>query len=426
MSTLRFGFAETDITPELKGTYLDGYGFRISPATGIKAPLKAKVMACLDGDSCALLYNIDLIGLNERLYRLVSSQISDFTGVPVSHIALNFIHTHAAPAAGILDELPIHYDYFGDVAEKCAEAAVRAMERAEAGTFASAVLPDVLHHAINRRGRDVIDPSIRASVFRNAEGVVKAVLCSASCHPVINTSMEVSPDWLAVLNGYSSDETPYLFFQGRGADINPYNPENLDMDAWIRALGEDLAVPVDRFAKTAPAGAPPSGALRVEYEWVRLPMADEDASVLKQEIRDLETEYRALDGVERHVRFREIRWRRHMLEMLEKGEDFSITVPLQCVAPGDALLFCMVPFELLTLLGNKIQGLAEQKGWSPEQIYVCGYSNAVYSYLPSEEEFPYGGYEVRGATHWYNLPECLPETGLELLNWFGRRIPQKH
>ncbi|MBQ7728245.1 MAG: hypothetical protein IJT60_06685 [Clostridia bacterium] len=54
---------------------------------------------------------------------------------------------------------------------------------------------------------------------------------------------------------------------------------------------------------------------------------------------------------------------------------------------GNALLFCMVPFELLTLLGNKIEDLAVQAGWPPEKVYVCGYSNALYSYLPSEEKF---------------------------------------
>ena len=422
MSQLRFGFADTIITPELNGTFMDGYGFRISPATGIRSPLHAKVMAVCDEKDVFLLFNIDLIGLNERLYRLVSRQISAFTHVPVEHIALNFIHTHAAPAAGILDELPINYDYFGYVGDRCAEAANLAVSRAVPCTVCSEILPEQMIHAFNRRGRGVIDRSIRSTAFRDTEGNLRGVICSASCHAVVNTSMEISPDWLASLNEQSSDACPWLFFQGRCADINPYQDEGLDMDGFLTAVGRDLTEPVQRFINRAETGESPVGSLDCAYEWVTLPMKDQDRNTLEAEIAALRKEYAGKTGVDKHVRFREIRWREHMVEMIDKKEPFDITVPLQCMKLGNALLFCMVPFELLTLLGNKIEDLAAQAGWPRENIYVCGYSNAVYSYLPSEEEFEFGGYEVCGATHWYNLPECTPGTSKKMLSWFAKHI----
>ncbi|MBQ8717729.1 MAG: hypothetical protein IJY66_00500, partial [Clostridia bacterium] len=151
MNTINVGFADAIITPaSINGTFLDGYGHRVSPAEGVRDDIHAKVMAVTDGQSTHLLFTLDLIGLNQRLHTLLSAQISDLTGVPVSHISLVSIHTHAAPQGGILDEMPINTDYFAYVGELCGRAALRAMERACPGRFAAAVLPEQLTHAFNR------------------------------------------------------------------------------------------------------------------------------------------------------------------------------------------------------------------------------------------------------------------------------------
>ena len=86
MNPIKIGFADRIITPTLNGTFLDGYGHRVSPAEGVRDDIHAKVMALSDGSSTQLLFTLDLIGLNPRLYTLVSTQISDLTGVPVYHL----------------------------------------------------------------------------------------------------------------------------------------------------------------------------------------------------------------------------------------------------------------------------------------------------------------------------------------------------
>ena len=274
-NTLRLGFADAIITPpHPEYTYLDGYGFRLSPATeGVRDDLHAKVCAIVEGEKVFLLFSLDIIGLREDTYRLVSAQISDLTGVSREDMALSCIHTHAAPASGILDELPIDTDYFAWMGEVCGRAALRAIERACPVHASFAILPETLQTSHNRReGRDPIDRSIRAVAFHDENGKLCGVITSAACHAVVNTAYSISADWLAEFNKLSTDEVPYLFLQGRGADINPQLYLKLPIDEMIERLGSELSIPVAQFAANAPQGDTLSGEITRRYEVVRIPM----------------------------------------------------------------------------------------------------------------------------------------------------------
>lgn len=425
-NTLRLGFADAIITPQHpEYIYLDGYGFRLSPATeGVRDDLHAKVCAMVEGEKIFLLFSLDLIGLREDTYRLVTSQISDLTGVARENMALSCIHTHAAPASGILDELPIDTDYFAYVGEICGRAALRAIERACPVSASFSILPQTLQTNHNRReGRGVIDRSIRAVAFHNEEGKLCGVLCSAACHAVVNTAYSISADWLAELNKLSTDEVPYLFLQGRAADINPQLYLKLPIDELIERLGRELSVPVAQFATHSQAGKPLSGALTRRYEIVRIPMKKmTDLASVREAIARESEAYRALapDNIQKHFVLRQLQWWRHMEKMIENGEDFALRVPLQVLAIGKACVFLFVPFELLTLTGNKLEDMYANAGFARETVYVCGYSNMTEGYLAPVEEFPFGGYEVAGAAHWYNIPEASPESEPALLDWFQR------
>lgn len=423
---LCLGFADAIITPpHPEYTYLDGYGFRLSPATeGVRDDLHAKVCAVVDGKKIFLLFSLDIIGLRESTYRLVTAQISDLTGVKKEDMALTCIHTHAAPASGILDELPVDTDYFAYVGEVCGRAALRAIERACPVRASFAVLPQELKTTHNRReGRQVIDRSIRAVAFHDESGRLRGVLTSAACHAVVNTAYSISADWLAELNKLSTDEIPYLFLQGRAADINPQLHLGLSIDELIGRLGRELSIPVEHFATNAPARDMLTGEIKRYYETVRIPMKKmTDLAAVREQIQKESAAYRALapNDIQKHFVLRQLQWYRHMEQMIENGEDFALHVPLQLLAIGKACVFLFVPFELLTLTGNKLEDMFFNVGFKRETIYVCGYSNMTEGYLAPVEEFAYGGYEVDGAAHWYNIPEASPESEPALLEWFQR------
>ena len=193
MASLCCGFAQREITPALRGSYLDGYGFRLSPAEGIRDPLYVKVCVMTCGNDVHLIASFDLIGFSPRVYTLISDQIAGLTDIPREHQSLCCIHTHAAPVSGVLDELPMDYDYLAWVGEQCGRAALDARERAVPGHFAFDVTPETLHHCYNRRGRDVIDPSIRCASFwfdsqTNCTAPVSAVAISSWCSCPVKTA----------------------------------------------------------------------------------------------------------------------------------------------------------------------------------------------------------------------------------------------
>ena len=421
MNTIKVGFADTIITPtSINGMFLDGYGHRVSPGEGVRDDIHAKVMALTDGQSTHLLFTLDLIGLNPRLHTLLSTQISDLTGVPVSHVSLVSIHTHAAPQGGILDEMPINTDYFAYVGELCGRAALRAMERACPGRFAAAVLPQQLTHAFNRRGRPYQDRRIKAAAFYDADGELRGVITTAACHAVINTAFTISADWLAELNAISTDDVPYLFFQGRAADINPWQDEGYDIDQFISTLGKELSEPAAAFAAASHDLTPLEGGIVTRYEMVKIPMLEMSADELRGTVKHWSDLYFSLpiEDWNKHYYLRELQWARHMLRRAESGEGFDITVPLQLVTVGDAFAFAMVPFELLTLPGDRIEDILRRAGFPEEGIYVCGYANSVNGYLAPPEEFEVGGYEVGGAAHWYNIPQTSVESEPTVVKWF--------
>lgn len=425
MSIIKCGFADEIVTPELNCIFLDGYGHRVTSATGIRDDLHAKVMALVaENAEINLIFSLDLIGLNARLYDLVTAQITGITGVPKERISLVSVHTHAAPQAGIIDEMPINTDYFALLGEKCGRAALRAIERACPGSFEFAVLPEELQHSFNRRGRPFIDRRIKAAAFRDTEGKLRGVITNAACHAVFNTDFTVSADWLAEINAISTDELPYIYYQGRGADINPIADEGAGIDEAIKTLGRELSEPAKRFAEATEGGAILEGSLTSQYEMVRIPMMEmKDIADLKAQIKALEkTHFELSEGDwNKHYYLRELQWTRHMLALAERGEGFNITVPLQLVTVTGShpFVFAFVPFELLTLPGNRIEEtLVKRAGFDPAAVFVCGYANSVNGYLAPPEEFEVGGYEVAGAAHWYNIPQTSPESEPAVQAWF--------
>ncbi|MBQ7320889.1 MAG: hypothetical protein IJW99_02210 [Clostridia bacterium] len=426
MSTKRFGFADAIITPSHPSAlYLDGYGFRVHPAEGVRDDLHAKVCAIMDGDDTYLIFSLDLVGLRSRTYELVADQITSLTGIPRDRIALTCIHTHAAPATGLIDELPIQYDYFAYVGECCGRAAIRAMERACEGTFSFMILPEPLRHSYNRRKRDVIDRSVRAAAFRDEQGTLRAVLCTAACHAVINTQYTVSADWLTELNALSSDEAPYLYFQGRCGDIDPHFEDGLSIDDKIRILGRELALPVRSAAQASEKGICMDGALCWTTEQVTVPMMVlNDTDALRADILAHEKAYFAAapTDIKKHYNLRKLQWLRRMLRKSLVGESFDITVTLQLLTVGKQCVFAFVPFEVLTLTGNKLEEMFVAAGFPREAIYICAYSNSVEGYLAPAEEFPYGGYEVINAAAWYNTSRTCPESEAAVLAWFQKQL----
>lgn len=110
-------------------------------------------------------------------------------------------------------------------------------------TCSAAVVENGIESSFNRRKRPFVDRRVKAAVFNGPDGKIRGVISSGCCHPVINTTMEISADYLQVLTQRSIEEhgVPFLFLQGRGADVNPCTFEDMDIEEVMEKVGSELA-----------------------------------------------------------------------------------------------------------------------------------------------------------------------------------------
>jgi len=425
MSKIKFGFAD-EIIRFTRSQYCDGYAFRMSQVEKTRDDLHVKVCAVKTDENTHLIFSIDSAGLNTKYYNLVTDQITALTGIKRENMSLSYIHTHSAPASGILADMPVDTDYYAYMGEICGNMALRALDRATECSVEFAVLPEKLIHSVNRRNReDIIDRRIKAAVFKNSDGKVCGVFAHASCHAVLQRDMHFSADFLCRLNDFSSDEVPFMYFQGRCGDINPTWKKGEDIEEMTEILSKELADPVKKFSENSGEGKYLEGEIKSAYETVLLPMREfDDTEMLKEKVKLYEEKYFStpIEEVNKRFHLRDMQWFREMLERTEKGISNDITVPLQILKIGEDLAFVFVPFELLTLTGNKLEKMLADKGYKEECIYICGYSNSIHAYLTPEEEFDFGGYEVDGAAKWYNVSGTCIETERKLLAWYKEHI----
>ncbi len=405
---IKCGFAQNVFTPaDPTDVYQDGYGFRTVHASGVHDDLYVKAAAFEDADGNRFgIVVFDVCGMNRELYETICSHVEEITGLPRSHFAVCATHTHASVACKVLELLPLNYDVWSAAAEICAQTLKAAFENAVPCRVGTAIASEELRGALNRRMREPIDRRIKAAVFTDGQGALRGCIASASCHPVINTTFELSADYPGILTERALGEygVPFLFLQGRGADINPTFDANLSCTDAVRVLGNEVADKVFEAVGRAKENAADGEQVKSAYRDTEVPVKPlESAAYYENAVKALMEEYRsAADPVSKHCTLAMLKWNLKMKE-LAADPPLSCRVPLQVMTLGTCLAFAFLPFELLTLTGNRIEAYLTSKGFAPENVFVIGYANSVNSYLPPVEEFAFGGYEVDGATQWYGM-----------------------
>lgn len=102
--SIKLGFSKSDITPPL-GIVLGGYaGYR--PCSGVHDPLHCKAVILEQEGIRYCLISLDLVCVDESLYRQIANKVSDL-GIEAKRLIVSAIHTHAAPHGVISGEGPL-------------------------------------------------------------------------------------------------------------------------------------------------------------------------------------------------------------------------------------------------------------------------------------------------------------------------------
>ncbi len=395
----RVGVARTDITPA-EPVWMAGYAARKHPAEGTVHPLWAKALAVEDQrGGRAVIVTADLIGFTREVCDRVGARVLEKTGIERERILFNSSHTHCGPVVlGCADiahhmeaeDIEVATAYRGQLEDKVVQLIAEACADMQPATLTFG--QGEATFAMNRR-------KVRGqgySISPNPEGPVDhvvpvlrvsdendkplAVLFGYACH---NTTLGAFYQYNGDYAGFAQIEfeakhpgTAAMFMIGCGADANPQPRGELEH---AEQHGKALAAAVDRVLSEDLT--PVRGPLAVAFERVDLPFVDPPS---KEEL-----EKRRGEGSVYQQRLTEL-----LLERVaEQGKvDDAYPCPVQVVRFGEDL-------AMIALAGEVVVDyvLRLRKELESERIWVAGYSNEVFAYVPSERILAEGGYEGGGA-----------------------------
>jgi len=399
------GLATVCTTPDVP-VWMHGYACepRFRPFDGKLQDLHAKALAIQDARGhSAVLITIDLCVLRATEAETIFRRITDKTGLDHSRVLLNLSHTHSGPVIGASDanrypmtdaERQATIDYTGILTEKLADVAHAALAdlapaRLSLGTGEvdfvrnRRVFGDQGNYKSMGPNPDgYTDPRVPVLRVDAPDGTMRALVFGLACHAVTlgSGSLVLSGDYPGFAQQRLEERFPgtqAMFVQGCGADANSHPRACLDDQVeWAQKQGASLAGEVARVAG-GPL-RPIRGPLSTELDWADLPLQRIPRERLEQMAEGPDWQsYNA----------------KRMLELLDRGETpaTSYRAPLALWQFGDDLTLVGISGETVSGYGPLLeQDLGRDKLW------VAGYCNQVFGYLPTAQVVAEGGYEARG------------------------------
>lgn len=403
------GAASVDITPETS-LWMAGYAARKQPSQGVALPLHAKALALQCGsERPALLVTCDLLGLTAQVSSRVASHLREREGVSRADVFFNASHTHSGPVVD--DQLSVAYDLTSEQ-----WTALRAYT-ARLEMLLTGVALDALAHmkpaqvgyargeaafAANRRVAFTPDGPVDRSVpvlrVDGGGSAPLAIVFGYACH---NTTLPASfvqyhGDYAGVAQAALERRHPgtaALFVAGCGADANPSPRGTVEL---VQAHGTALADAVDR---ALPSASPIEPVLRTSYGTVDLPFVSGPA---REQWRNA-------------LKIDDVYLRRYAAVMdAVKARDGRLPAaqqdPVQVWQFGSGLTLVGLGGEVVVDYALRLA-----REHPDRRMWVAGYSNDVFGYVPSLRVLREGGYEGGDAMVYYARPGPFTENVEELI-----------
>ncbi|MBK9312945.1 MAG: neutral/alkaline non-lysosomal ceramidase N-terminal domain-containing protein [Acidobacteria bacterium] len=428
---LRAGLAKVVITPQ-QPLWMAGYAARTKPAEGKLQDLYAKALAIEDSAGHRLvIVTSDLLGFPRKTADRIAAEAGKKYGLGRESILLNSSHTHSGPV--LRDSLAGAYALEKDQIEAIdaytgkLEDQIVALIGSALGDLAPArisygvgeasfamnrrkITPDGVINSPNPGG--VVDRSVPVLKIESEAGRIRGVLFGYACH---NTTLTGEfQQWSGDYAGFAQQEiesthpgATALFLMGCGADINPYPRSKLEL---ATQHGKELGSAVGTVLQSKMS--PVKGGVRAAFDIVSLPFAPPPT-------KEMFTAQLSHPNVfhQRHAR--------RMLDRLGKdGRLISeYPYPIQVVRIGSDFTMIGLAGEIVTDYALRLK--REVKG----RVWVAGYSNDVFAYVPSARMFPEGGYEVVESMIYYDQPgpfmPVIEEKIMEKTMSLVRRVSDK-
>jgi hypothetical protein len=401
------GVGRVDITPP-GPIWLVGYASRKKPSEGVDQPLAAKALTIQQEQGTPLvLITADLIGFPRAVAEDVAARIEKEYQVPRANVLLVASHTHTGPLlagnlSGMIDLAPKDLEavetYTRHLPDKILVAVAEAMKarrparltfgrgRATFAVNRRVFRPGGVNFGVNPDGP--VDHEVLALRVESPEGDVRAVVFGYACHCTTlgGDYYRIGGDWAGYAQDYLERTYPAataLFVTGCGADANPEPRGKL---AFARQHGLEMAGAVSQALRGA--RAPVTGPLRAAFDRAEMPLGPLPSR------EDYEKRAKEKDVfVQRHAR--------RFLEMLDRGEKLptSYPCPVQVWQFGNDLTLAALGGEVVVDYAARLK-----RELTGTNLWVAGYANDVFAYVPSVRILLEGGYEADYNLIYYGLP----------------------
>ena len=403
---LKAGLASVVITPS-QPMWMAGYAARTKPSEGILHDLYAKALAIEDGaGGRVVLVTSDLLGFPQALAEGIAARANKQYKLTRDRLILNSSHTHSGPVVrksliGAYD-LPPEQAALIDAYSAEIEGKIVAMIGQALRDLAPAKVSYGVGYAgfaMNRRQptpngiingvhpEGVVERDVPILKIESPEGKLRGVVFGYACHNTTLTGQfyQFSGDYAGFASLAIEKSHPgalALFVAGCGADINPYPCSKLEL---AEQHGNELAQAVEKVLEGKLT--PVAGRIRTAFDRALLPFATPPSR----------EEFQA------RLKDQNVYVRRHAERMLGRlARDGKLIAeypcPVQVLRIGDDFTLVAIGGEVVTDYSLRLK--REIKG----RVWVAGYSNDVFAYVPSARMFPEGGYVVNDSMLYYDHP----------------------
>jgi hypothetical protein len=414
----RVGVARVDITPRVP-VWLAGYADRRRPSEGVDQRLFLKALAIQEGKNAPLiLITVDLIGFPRAVTDEIANRLHTQFSVPRENFLMIASHTHTGPV--IYSNLKTMFELKGedrevvqdytrrlpDQALAAVAGAIRAMEPANL-SFGRGKATFAVNRRVFQEGgvnfganwSGAVDHDVPVLRVEDGSGSVRAILFGYACHCTTLTGSwnRIGGDWAGYAQEFLERAYPgatAFYLTGCGADSDPQPRGKLD---YAMQHGLEIAGAVSQAltARQTPIG----GRLRAAFDRVELPLAAAPSREFFEKRAHDSNEF-----VARHAR--------RQLEILQRDGKLpgSYAGPVQVWLLGKELTLVALGGEVVVDYALRIK--REIPG---SNVWVAGYSNDVFAYVPSVRILLEGGYEADQSMIYYGLPNRFSNTIEEIL-----------
>jgi hypothetical protein len=407
------GVASVVITPE-KSMWMSGYAARTKASEGKVHDLYAKALAFEDFQGTrVVIVTVDLLGTPRSLRDWLEKEANRCYKIPPAFLLLNASHTHCGPVLREKRDSIYGDSFYGLSAEQIrqSEQYTKSLQQKLLGIIGQAIdnlAPARLAYtharagfAMNRRSKTdqgyqispnpdgPVDHDVPVLRVDSRDGKLQAVLFGYACHNTTLSFYKFCGDYAGFAQQYLEQAHPgatALFVSGCGGDQNPYPRGGQSGLDYCMQHGRALANAVEASLGCTPQTV--RGPLRAAMDSVTLEFAKPPSREQLEEQKKSGNKYE--------------RWHAEvLLKELEQTGKIRTTYPylVQVVQFGNELTIVALAGEVVVDYSLRLKAELD----SPP-VWVAGYSNDVFGYVPSRRVLQEGGYEGGGAMLYTDLP----------------------